>query len=429
MKIVIVGAGFSGCSAAISARMQGAEAVLVERTDLILGCGLVGGIMRNNGRFTAAEEMLAMGGGEMFRITDSITLHRNVEFPGHHHASLYDARVIEQAVRAALLDHGVELHLGTRVDDVEMRGPAIRAVTGKKGKEMVRFEGDAFIDASGTAGGPPQCTKHGNGCVMCVLRCPSFGGRVSITARCGVKEMAGMTGGRMGAMSGSCELRKESLSDEILSRLDETGVAIIPLPPELRSSGKLATKACQQYTDAAYGDNVIILHTGHAKLMTTHFPLELLRKVPGMERARYQDPYAGGLGNSIRFIGMAPRDDTLKVKGIDNLFCAGEKAGLLVGHTEAIATGTLAGYNAARSAAGGKTAAYPETLAVGDAISYVRKGMETAEGLGVKYTFSGSVYFDRMVKMGLYETDVEKIRQRVDKVGMTGFFARMGRHG
>ncbi len=65
--------------------------MLIERTDLILGCGLVGGIMRNNGRFTAAEEMLAMGGGEMFRITDRISIHRNIEFPGHHHASLYDA--------------------------------------------------------------------------------------------------------------------------------------------------------------------------------------------------------------------------------------------------------------------------------------------------------------------------------------------------
>jgi hypothetical protein len=429
MKVVIVGAGFSGCSAAIAARMQGAEVVLVERTDLVLGCGLVGGIMRNNGRFTAAEEMLAMGGGEMFRITDSITLHRNVEFPGHHHAWLYDARVIEQTVRAALLEHGVELHLGARVDEVEMKGRVIRAVGGKQGKGEARFEGDAFIDASGTAGGPPQCTKHGNGCVMCVLRCPSFGGRVSITAKCGVKEMAGMTGGRLGAMSGSCELRKESLSDEVLSRLEETGVAIIPLPQELRSGGKLAIKACQQYTDTAYSDNVIILHTGHAKLMTTHFPLELLRKVPGLEKARYQDPYAGGLGNSIRFIGMAPRDDRLKVTGVENLFCAGEKAGLLVGHTEAIVTGTLAGYNAANAAADRKTVAYPGTLAVGDAISCVRRGMETEEGLGVKYTFSGSVYFDRMVKMGLYETDVEKIRLRVDKAGMTGFFAKAGRSG
>ena len=57
-----------------------------------------------------------------------------------------------------------------------------------------------------------------------------------------------------------------------------------------------------------------------------------LRTVPGFENARFEDPYSGGIGNSIRFVGMAPRDDALKVDGVDNLFCAGEKAGLLVGH-------------------------------------------------------------------------------------------------
>ncbi len=62
--------------------------------------------------------------------------------------------------------------------------------------------------------------------------------------------------------------------------------------------------------------------------MTPFFPLETLRKIPGFENARYEDPYAGGLGNSIRYLGMAPRDDALKVIGVENLFCAGEKAGL-----------------------------------------------------------------------------------------------------
>ena len=54
----------------LSARKQGAEVVFLERADMLLGTGLVGGIMRNNGRFTAAEEMIAMGGGELFQLTD-----------------------------------------------------------------------------------------------------------------------------------------------------------------------------------------------------------------------------------------------------------------------------------------------------------------------------------------------------------------------
>ncbi len=157
--------------------------------------------------------------------------------------------------------------------------------------------------------------------------------------------------------------------------------------------------------------------------MSPFYPLEILRLIPGCENARYEDPYAGGVGNSIRYVGMAPRDDTLRVKGIENLFCAGEKAGLLVGHTEAIVTGVLAGYNAARQVRKEKPLIIPASLAVGDAIAHVRTQMETEEGLGYKYTFSGSVYFERMKERRLYSNDVEEIKARVDQAGLTGVFS------
>jgi len=51
--------------------------------------------MRNNGRFTAAEEMIAMGGGDLFELADANSLHRNIEFPGHPHASLYNVATME----------------------------------------------------------------------------------------------------------------------------------------------------------------------------------------------------------------------------------------------------------------------------------------------------------------------------------------------
>ncbi|HZK55639.1 MAG TPA: FAD-dependent oxidoreductase, partial [Desulfosporosinus sp.] len=89
-KVVIIGGGWSGCAAAISAAKAGAEVTLLERTDMLLGTGLVGGIMRNNGRFTATEEMIAMGGGDLFKICDKTARHRDIKFPGHDHASLYD---------------------------------------------------------------------------------------------------------------------------------------------------------------------------------------------------------------------------------------------------------------------------------------------------------------------------------------------------
>jgi len=423
MKVVIVGGGWAGCAAAIAARKQGAEVSLLERTDMLLGCGLVGGIMRNNGRFTAAEEMLAMSGGEMFRLTDRTSLHRNMDFPAHRHASMYNSSIIEPVVKQFLLDKGVDIQLITRIDDAEMQGKRIKAVTGKTREEKVRVEGDVFIDTTGTAGPPAQCSKYGNGCAMCILRCPSFGGRASLTAKCGVTELIGRKGNQIGAMSGACEVHKETLSPEIVETLEKTGVVVIPVPAALQSKGKLEIKACQQYALPEFSENLVILDNGHAKLMTPFFPLDILRKIPGLERARYKDPYAGGVGNSIRYVGMAPRDDALKVIGVENLFCAGEKAGLLVGHTEAMVTGELAGYNAATWTKGEKPLIFPDTLTVGDAISYVRTRMATEEGLGYKYTFSGSVYFDRMLEKNLYLTDPETIRRKVKEAGLEGIFA------
>jgi hypothetical protein len=66
----------------------------------------------------------------------------------------------------------------------------------------------------------------------------------------------------------------------------------------------------------------------------------------------------------------------------------------------------------------------PTSLALGDAIAYVREQMQTEEGLMKKYTFSGSVYFERMKELGLYTTDVEAIHARVETTGLAGIFAK-----
>ncbi len=86
MKVIVIGAGWAGCAAAISAKKAGADVSLFERTDMILGLGNVGGIMRNNGRYTASEELMALGCGDLINITDENSRHKNIDFPGHKHA-------------------------------------------------------------------------------------------------------------------------------------------------------------------------------------------------------------------------------------------------------------------------------------------------------------------------------------------------------
>ena len=427
-QVVIAGGGWAGCAAALAARRAGCDVMLFERTDMLLGTGLVGGIMRNNGRFTAAEEMIALGGGDLFTITDATARHRNIAFPGHSHATLYDVATIEPAVKQALLAAGVTIRLQARVSDIKFAEGTVAGIRATLfgSDEIIATDGDAFVDASGTAGPQGNCMKYGNGCAMCIYRCPTFGPRLSIGARAGVTEIIGSKpDGTYGAMSGSCKLLKESLSREIVEELDRTGVCVIPIPTALRKGGdSLAKKACQQYALAEFAENIILLDTGHAKLMSPYYPLDMLRSIPGFANARYEDPYAGGIGNSMRYIGMLPRDNALQVEGLTNVFAAGEKAGLLVGHTEAIVTGTLAGHNAARKAYGLPPLVLPDSLAVGDAISYVRDSMQTKTGLTKKYTFSGSVYFTRMQEKNLYTTDVAAICDRVGRSGLAGIFAK-----
>lgn len=421
MRVVVAGGGWSGCAAAISAKKNGADVTLLERTDMLLGTGLVGGIMRNNGRFTAAEEAIALGGGDLFHITDAHARHKNIDFPGHKHASLYDIGTTPGAVTEHLYKLVINIVFNARVTQADMDAGTIRSVTDANG---TAYEGDVFIDTTGTAGPMNNCTKYGNGCAMCILRCPSFGGRMSLAALAGVTELQGKkANGSIGAMSGSCKLYKESLSPKIVETLNKMGVAVIPIPDELIED-HLDIKACQQYALSEFKKNLVLLDTGHAKLMAPFFDLSKLHQIPGFEKARYEDPYAGGRGNSMRFFAMAPRDDALQVKGVKNLFCAGEKAGLLVGHTEAIVTGTLAGCNAVRFGRGQTPIILPRQLAIGEAIAYVREQMATERGLGLKYTFSGSVLFERMKELNLYTTDVRKIHDRVAALGLADVFSK-----
>lgn len=422
IKVIVVGGGWAGCAAAVTAKKAGADVYLYEKTDLLLGLGNVGGIMRNNGRWTASEELKELGAGDLIDVVDNSSRHKDLDFPGHKHASLYDVNIIEGNVREHLSNIGINIFTESRVTDVEVTEKKIKGIYLSDGSYV---EGDVFVETTGTTGPMGNCLRYGNGCSMCVLRCPAFGPRLSISERCGVSDIQGERDDDiLGAFSGSCKLAKESLSDEILEELNTTGKVILQVPKEDVNYGKLSTKVCQQYALKEFAENIILLDTGHAKLMTTYYPLQKLRKIKGLEKAKYVDPYAGSKGNSIRYLSVAPRTNDLKVEGVDNLFCAGEKSGLFVGHTEAICTGSLAGHNAVRLAMGLPLLILPASIAIGDIISYDNEKAKTREGRKNRYTFAGAGYFKRMVDQGLYTLDKEEIAARVKKVNLDNVFAQ-----
>ena len=158
-EVLVVGGGWAGVSAALSARNSGCDVAVCERTDMLLGAGLVGGIMRNNGRFTAAEEAIAMGFGDLFLLLDSISRHRGIRFPGHRHANLYDVFTVEPAVRQLLAQKGITVYSNKRITGLAKEGSAIVRVSSEDGDT---FHASAFVDATGSSGPPgPRGSETG----------------------------------------------------------------------------------------------------------------------------------------------------------------------------------------------------------------------------------------------------------------------------
>lgn len=402
-KVVVIGAGWAGCATALYAAKAGAEVTLLEKTDMLLGTGLAGGIARGDGRFTAVEEAKAIGCAELFDLMDSLARHKNIDLPrSQQHVTIFDVYQIEPEVRRILNRAGVRILLMARAADAKMMGGKITSVVSDDRKEI---RGDSFVDCTGSAGGPDNCRRYGKGCAACVLRCNTFGERISIAEKAGVKQIMGKTAdGTIGHMTTACEIKKDTVSPEIRQELDDRGIIVIPLPEELIA-------ACENRTNSlTLLDNGSVILAGYPRF----FPLEALRKIPGLEYAQYEDPSSGGVANSIRFLSVAPFDCTMKVLGVDNLFCAGEKAGV-VGHAEAIVTGLLAGHNAVREALGSKLLELPKESLIGDFIAFVSEQIRR-EGLQLPaYTFGGGRYFERMKKLGVYTTNVNEIGEKIKK--------------
>ncbi|MBI2873807.1 MAG: FAD-dependent oxidoreductase, partial [Firmicutes bacterium] len=277
------------------------------------------------------------------------------------------------------------------------------------------------------------CTKYGYGCAMCVLRCPTFGARVSIAAKAGVKEgMSRKANGQVGSVSGGTHLLKETVAPELVKELEQNGHILIPIPEHLKE--KLAPKTELAHNTVGHDEGrsklreyLGVVDDGMFKFMQRPFmPLPFLRQVEGLEKAVYYDPISGGSGNSVRFLSLAPRDDGMRVSGMENLFVGGEKQGLMVGHPEAHVTGLLAGHNAARFALGIAPLVLPRSTVIGEGIAYTREKIYENGEVHVRYDFMAGTLYKQIRELGLYELDPSAVRRRVAELGLEGVMAGQG---
>ncbi len=421
-KVVVVGGGFSGIAAAVSAAKAGASVTLFEKTDMLSGSGLRAGRMNFNGKLVAAEEAKALGGGEVFEALESILLHRG-NIVDELHGYIYNTSKVDGTMQNLVKRSGIDLRLEIRVTDVEKDGNTIGAV---KLANREKVKADAFVDAPGTSGGINICKRYGQGCMMCVCyRCPAYGDRVSIATKAGAPSLNRVRpDGTPGAVGSAVLINKTTLAPDLLARMEKEGAICIPLPKELidyskekRIGGVRSRKQMEFINLVDIGSTAKCVGLGY-------FPLKDIKTIPGFEFAQYDEPMAGGKFNKISKVDMCPRDDSLKVEGFDNLFAAGEKCGPGTGIPEAIISGIVAGNNAARVATGKKTMALTRETVIGDYIAYTGEKMKTPGGLNGGYSFGLGEYFDRMKAQGRYTSDIDAIHRRISGLGLKGILAQ-----
>jgi len=239
-RVVVVGGGLSGCGAALAAKKAGAEVTLLERSDMLAGVAVRTGDTRGNGWFAGQHELNFLGGGELGALMDSVKTHEGVKFPdAQSHAFIFNTGLIEPRLRKALQNAGITVYLKSRAVDVAREKGWLRAIKLEDGRQV---EGEAFVDCTGTRGGIALCNKYGKGCVMCLVRCCSFGDRVSMVQKAGGKEWHRIRGdGTPGRISTGLAVFKDTLAPWLKEKLKREGLLWIPVPQDQVDLSKLGS--------------------------------------------------------------------------------------------------------------------------------------------------------------------------------------------
>ena len=64
----------------------------------------------------------------------------------------------------------------------------------------------------------------------------------------------------------------------------------------------------------------------------------------------------------------------------------------------------------------------PNETVIGDIIDFANKKFLKDKDKKSRFTFAGSIYFNRMKEIGLYSTDSKEIEDRITRLGLKGIF-------
>ncbi|MBI4185942.1 MAG: FAD-dependent oxidoreductase [Chloroflexi bacterium] len=428
MKVVVVGGGAAGFSAAMVAKRTGAdEVVLIERTDMLGGIALVAGIgMVGSGAYMPLTEERALGGASLYDdVLYPIATHKEVTMPGLDRAMLYNLTKLDARMQRVAKENGISVMLCKTVSDIKMSGDSVKAVILQ---DKTEISGDAFVDATGTATGIKGCTEFGYGCVGCILRCPYFGNPKGLVDK-KVKTLSQLNAhGKPGVLGTSVLVPIASLSEAYQRQLKEKGYVFMSIPegvePDMDRAKRAWSYQMPLMGQPLISENLLIVDVGgQVKVTANGSPryARSLRRFAGLEDSVIASPAVGARGHLVFGLNVVARKNTMEVDGFKNVLCAGTKAGT-VAVIDVACSGDLAGYNAVRKARGMQSLELPKALALGAFNSYVGQQIEARTQGGVPKSPLTNV--DTLKSLGVYREKNEDIVSEVKKAGLEGIFNR-----
>ena len=145
--LIVVGGGFGGVSAAISAAKQGIDVLLIEKYNALGGAAvnaLVMPFMDYHSKVDGENKNLA---GSLFsEIVDEMN-----KFLGYNSKMFFDEEILKLVLNRMALKYGVKLLFNTTVTDVSVKDGKIISVKALGKSKVMEFSADNFIDATGDA--------------------------------------------------------------------------------------------------------------------------------------------------------------------------------------------------------------------------------------------------------------------------------------
>ncbi len=177
--IIVIGGGFAGCGAALSAARNGAKVLLVERINALGGAPCTEAInpfMRNATRMPESGKDEELSRGIILELIDAMTAENATR------GNIFNPEYLKIVLNRKMKEAGVDLLFNSMLVSAKKEGGRVVSATVANKAGLMELEADYFVDATGDAalayfaGFPTRLGRPEDGLCQPMTLCFSIGG-------------------------------------------------------------------------------------------------------------------------------------------------------------------------------------------------------------------------------------------------------------